>query len=124
MDKAMRRSSKGMTIFKDLLFAYIVTGLLLLLIAFIMLKFDVSNKVLSGAITGTYVVSTFVGGFLMGKTVEHRRFLWGLGMGALYFAILLLISVLTNSFVGMEVSGIINGFIMCILGGMLGGMVS
>lgn len=124
MDKVIHRNSKVMTIFKDLLFAYIITGLLLLLMAFLMLKVDIANKVLSGGVIAIYVVSTFVGGFLLGKSAEHKRFLWGLGLGALYFVVLLLISVITNSFVGMEVSGLINGLMMCLMGGMLGGMVS
>lgn len=124
MDKVVHRNSKAMTIFKDLLFAYIITGLLLLLLAFLMLKLDISNKVLGGAVIAIYVVSTFIGGFLLGKSSEHKRFLWGLGLGALYFAVMLLISIITNSFIGMEISGLISGLIMSLMGGMLGGMVS
>ncbi len=124
MDKAMHRNSKAMTIFKDLLFAYIITGLLLLLLAFLMLKFDIGNKVISGGIIAIYVISTFIGGFLLGKSAEHKRFLWGLSLGALYFVVMLLISIITNSFIGMEISGIVNGLLMCLMGGMLGGMVS
>lgn len=124
MDRVIHRNSKVMTVLKDLLFSYIITGLLLVLLAFLMLKLDMSNKVLSGAVIAIYVISTFVGGFLLGKSAEHKRFLWGLAMGALYFVVMLLISIIMNSFVGMEMSGMVNGLLMCLMGGMLGGMVS
>ncbi|MFV0344423.1 MAG: TIGR04086 family membrane protein [Anaerocolumna sp.] len=124
MDRVIHRNSKVMTILKDLLFSYIITGLLLMLVAFLMLKLDISNKVLSGAIVAIYVISTFVGGFLLGKSAEHKRFLWGLCLGGLYFIVMLLLSIIIHSFVGMEMSGLVKGLLMCLMGGMLGGMIS
>ena len=124
MDKVIHRNSKPIVILRILLVSYILTGILLLLLAFVMLKLDVSNAVLSGGIVLTYILSSFIGGFLLGKSGEQRRFLWGLGMGAIYFVVLILISVLTNSVVGMEASRLVTVMIVCLFSGMFGGMVS
>lgn len=124
MDKVIHRNSKVMVILKVLLFSYIVTGLMLLLLAFLMLKLDISNAVISGGIILTYILSSFIGGFLLGKSADQRRFLWGLGMGAIYFTVLVLITVLTDSVLGMETSRLITAMIICLFSGMLGGMIS
>jgi putative membrane protein (TIGR04086 family) len=124
MDKVLHRNSKVVTILRDLLVSYMITGLLLLLLAFLMMKADVSSTVLNGGILLTYVISSFVGGFLLGKSADQKRFLWGLGMGAIYFIMLILISVLTNSVMGMEASRVITVMVICLFSGMLGGMIS
>lgn len=124
MDKVLHRDSKVIVILKDILISYIVTGIMLLLLSFLSLKLDVSNAVLSGGIILTYILSTFIGGFLLGKRAEQRRFLWGLGFGAIYFVVLVLISVLFNSVMGMETSRLVSVMIICLFSGMLGGMVS
>jgi len=124
MDKVIHRNSKVIVILRTLLISYIVTGILLLLLAFLMLKLDVSNAVLSGGIILTYILSNFIGGFLLGKSEEQKRFLWGFGMGAIYFVVLVLISILTSSIVDMEGSRLISVMIICLFSGMLGGMVS
>ncbi|WMJ89602.1 TIGR04086 family membrane protein [Anaerocolumna sp. MB42-C2] len=124
MDKVLHRNSKVVVILRDLLVSYMVTGILLLLLAFLMLKTDLSGGILNGGILVTYVLSSFAGGFLLGKSAEQKRFLWGLGMGALYFIMLMLISVLTNSVMGMEASRVITVMVICLFSGMLGGMIS
>ncbi|MFU0826351.1 MAG: MFS domain-containing protein [Lachnoclostridium sp.] len=124
MDNVIHRNSRVVVILKVLLASYIVTGLLLLLLAFLMLKTDVSGLILNGGILFTYIISSFTGGFLLGKNTEHRRFLWGLGMGGLYFVTLVIISVLTNSLMGMNPVRAMTVMAVCLLGGMLGGMIS
>ncbi len=124
MDKVLHRNSKVVVILKILLFSYIITGILLLLLAFLMLKADIPSGFISGGIILTYVLSSFAGGFLLGKSADQRRFLYGLGMGALYFIILVLISILTNSVMGMEVNRVITVMVICLFSGMLGGMIS
>lgn len=124
MDKVLHRNSKVVVILRDLLVSYIITGLLLMLMAFLMLKADVSGMILNGGILLTYILSSFTGGFLLGKSAEQKRFLWGLAMGALYFVILVLISILTNSVMGMEAGRVVTVMAVCMFSGMLGGMIS
>ena len=71
-----------------------------------------------------YVVSTFIGGFVIGKMSGERKFLWGLAVGVLYFVLLLLVSFgLYHSLQG-GTSDLVTTFLMCAGGGMLGGMLS
>lgn len=124
MDKVLHRNSKAIVILKILIITYIITGFLLLLLSFLMLKMDLSNAVLSGGIVFTYILSSFIGGLLLGKKAEQKRFLWGLGMGAVYFVILLLISVLGNTMAGIDTNSIFSSMLICLFSGMLGGMIS
>jgi len=124
MDKVLHRNSKALAILKDLLISYIITGILLLLLSFLMLKLDLSNGILSGGIILTYILSCFIGGFLLGKSAEQKRFLWGLLMGGLYFLIVLFVSILGNTLAGIEAGRVATVLVICLFSGMLGGMVS
>lgn len=124
MDNVLHRNSKVVVILKILLFSYLVTGIILLLLTFLMLKLNVSNVILAGGIIVTYILSSFIGGFLLGKSADKRRFLWGIGMGAIYFVVLVLISILTNSIMGMDTGRALTVMIICLLSGMVGGMLS
>jgi putative membrane protein (TIGR04086 family) len=124
MEKVVHRNSKFFIIFRDLLVSYIVTGLLLLLLSALMLNLDLSNSVISGGIIVTYILSNFIGGFLLGKSAEQKRFLWGLGFGVIYFVVLLLISILTSPIANLEGGRLISVFVICLFSGMLGSMLS
>ena len=124
MDKAFRQNTKMFALLKGLLFSYIITALILLLLSFLMLKLDLSSTVISGGINFAYIVSAFIGGFFVGKKIEQRKFLWGLVMGVFYFIILMLISLLMNRVTPIPMGSLFTVFVICGLSGMLGGMVS
>lgn len=109
---------------KTLLFSYILTGILLALLAFLLFKMGLGEKAVTIAIIVIYVAATFFGGFMAGKKLKSRKFLWGLVLGAAYFLVL---SALSLS-VGEEGLQIGNSFlttlVLCAGGGMLGGMLS
>ena len=109
---------------KTLLFSYILTGILLALLAFLLYRLRLGEKVVSVAIIVIYVAATFFGGFVAGKKLENRRFLWGLIMGAAYFLILTLVSFVAGRG-GIEFgNSFLTTFVLCAGGGMLGGMLS
>ncbi len=124
MDKVFSQNTKMLAIIKGLLFSYIITALILLLLSFLMLKLDLSGVVFSGGINFAYIVSTFIGGFFVGKKTEQKKFLWGLVMGICYFVILLLVSLMMNRVSPLPLGSMFTVFIICGLSGMLGGMVS
>ncbi|NMB43473.1 MAG: TIGR04086 family membrane protein [Clostridiales bacterium] len=124
MDKLLARNSKGINFLKSLLIAYIISSLLLFLLAFLMLKLDLSGTAINVGIVVIYILSSFVGGFLMGKNTEKRRFIWGLITGILYFVVLVIISTIMNTFTGMDTSRLLSAFLVCGFSGMLGGMLS
>lgn len=108
---------------KCLLFSYLFTALLLLLLAFLLYKLGLTEQIVSIAIIGIYVASTFLAGFIIGKKMQSRKFLWGLLMGCMYFLVLALVSLLVNRSVGALTDSFLTTFILCAGGGMLGGMV-
>ncbi len=124
MDKVQGQKLKVIPLIKSLLFAYIISGLLLFLLAFLMLKLDLSGAIVAGGIVVIYILSCFIGGFLMGKNTDQRRFIWGLITGVLYFLILMIVSMIVNTISGMDTSRLLSAFFICSFSGMLGGMLS
>ena len=124
MERKIKKDSIPVWIVKSLLAAYMITGLLLLILAFLLYKFQLSEEVVTGAIIVIYVLSTFAGGFFIGKMAKVRRFLWGLIIGILYFALLLLITVGIYRTLEGNGTNVVTTFLLCAGGGMLGGMLS
>ena len=112
------------SLLKCLLFSYILTGALLALLSLLLYKSGLGEKAVAIAVIVIYVAATFFAGFLAGKKMQSRKFLWGLLEGAAYFLLLAVISV----FAGEKGASLGNSFFttlaLCAGGGMLGGMVS
>lgn len=109
---------------KALLFSYILTAVLLAVLAFFLYKMGLGEKTVSIAIIVIYVAGTFFGGFLLGKKMGSRRFLWGLLMGTVYFLVLAAVSLCVGKGNIQMGSSFFTTFLLCAGGGMLGGMVS
>lgn len=124
MKNVMEKGTQAIQILKALLASYIVTGILLFILTLLLYKFEWDEQMVTAGIIVIYVVSTFIGGFILGKLKRVRKFLWGLIMGVLYFALLFLISFgVYRSFDGNGTS-VITTLLLCAGGGMLGGMLS
>lgn len=120
------QESRGRAVWllKALLCAYVITGILLLVLTLLLYKFNLDEGKVTGGIIVIYVMSTFVGGLVAGKLFKVKKFVWGLTIGILYFALLMLISLgVYRSMQGSSAS-ILTTFLLCAGGGMLGGMVS
>lgn len=124
MDKIIHQNAKMFVLLKGLLISYIITAFMLLLLAFLMLKLDTPSIVISGGINFAYIISAFIGGFYTGKRIEQKKFVWGMIMGLFYFVILLLISLMMNRVSPMPLGSLFTVFIISVLSGMLGGMIS
>ncbi|MDR0948235.1 MAG: TIGR04086 family membrane protein [Lachnospiraceae bacterium] len=109
---------------KCLLFSYIITGGLLLLLALLLYVFNLSEKVVSAGVIVLYVVSTFFAGYMAGKKLKNKKFLWGLILGVAYFFILLLMSLFVNRSIASLTDSFFSTLVLCVGGGMLGGMMS
>lgn len=108
----------------DLGTAYIMTALLLFLLAFLLFKLSLSKGTLSVMITVTYVLTCFLAGRLAGKQIQKRRFMWGAIMGAAYYVILFLISIIAGQPMSEVANSMFITLFLCVGGGMLGGMLS
>lgn len=122
MKERVKEKNYAMWLLKSLLASYIVTGLLLMLLAFLLYKFNLDKKKVSFAIVVIYVLATLFGGFVLGKCVKVKKYIWGFVLGFLYFALLLAITL--GVYRGLENQEILSTFILCIGGGMVGGMLS
>ncbi len=123
-EKKTVESGKVIFVMKCMLAAYILTAGLLLLLAMMLYRFGLSEKVVSICIIVIYIVVTFLAGFIAGKRAGEKKFLWGLAMGCIYFLILTAVSLIVNK--GFENAGgsLITVFALCGGSGMLGGMIS
>lgn len=109
---------------KGLLFSYILTVLLLGLLAFLLYRFGLDEKTVSFAVIAIYVAATAFGGFITGKKMQNRRFLWGLLLGGAYFAILTVVSLIVGKGDIQFGNSFFTTLVLCAGGGMLGGMFS
>ncbi len=124
MRETIAKGSQIVSIIKALLASYIVTGILLFVLTFLLYKFDWDEQKVTAGIIVIYVLSTFVGGFILGKLKRVKKFLWGLIMGVLYFVLLFLISFgVYRSFDGNG-TNVMTTLLLCAGGGMLGGMLA
>ena len=108
-----RKSFKWMIV--DLMFMYIVTGLGLILMAFLMEKFQLN---------GTFVEVGIAGGLIAGKKMKRKKFLWGLLLGSLYFLILFAVSAALAGGLPKDLVHIGTTLGICMAAGTLGGMMS
>ena len=105
-----------------LLTGYVISGILLLLLAFFLYRFQLNESVVKIGIIIVYMVSTFAIGFLAGKKAKNKKFLWGFLMGVGYYLVLALMSLIMHSAgSGVELA---TTFLLCAGGGTLGGMLS
>jgi len=123
--KDVQKSSDKITdILKALLISYILTGGFLLLLSLLLYKFSLSEAIVSVSIIAIYVIASFVAGNQAGKKMESKRFLWGLLMGALYFLVLAIVSLIVNHSLKDVARNFFTVLVLCAAGGMLGGMKS
>ncbi|MBR1930795.1 MAG: TIGR04086 family membrane protein [Lachnospiraceae bacterium] len=108
---------------KTLVFSYILTAGLLLVLALLLYKLGLTERVVSIAIIVIYVLATMFAGFLAGKRMKNRKFLWGLLLGSAYFLVLVLVSLLVHRGAGEWGDSFFTTLILCAGGGMLGGML-
>ena len=107
-----------------LVLSYVLTACLLLLLAFILYKFRISESIVNIAVIVIYIGVTFAAGFIAGKYYKVKKFLWGLVLGSVYFLILVLVSLIGGVSDTVIGSGVVTTWILCAGGGMLGGMLS
>lgn len=127
MKKIIRRQEGGIpwtNLMIDLVGAYILTAIILVVLAFLLFKFQLSQNVVGTGIIFTYMISCFLAGHLAGKHVKQKRYIWGLLMGVAYYLVLLVISVMVNQSFTTVTDSLFITIFLCAGGGMLGGMLS
>ena len=96
MDKMENKTNSAMPVLIDLVAMYVITGLLLVILAALLGRLELSDAAVSIGIIATYIISCFAGGFFIGKKKKKKKYLWGLCVGAFSFAVLLLGTLAVN----------------------------
>ncbi len=121
----LRKGGKGIGRFAmALIVAYVITVLALFGIAFVMLKLQPDAGTTELLILAVYALSCFAGGWYAGKRAGKRKFLQGLLVGVLYFALLFLISGMGEREIQSDLASGGLACLLCAAGGMLGGMLA
>lgn len=124
MERQVYRRSKSMWMLKALLVSYVVTACLLMGLTMLLYKLELNERIVSAGIIAIYFTSTLIGGIVMGKLVRVKRFLWGMMLGILYFALLLLITLGVYRTLNGDSVNLVTTLLLCAGGGMTGGMIS
>ena len=131
MEEKMEKTKKNeveksitMPVLVDLVAMYVITGILLAVLAALLGRFDMSDTAVSIGIILTYIISCFAGGFLIGKKMKKKKYLWGICVGCFYFLVLLLGNLAVNRGLDGKLIHMLTTAVLCILSGMTGGMVS
>lgn len=111
-------------IIKVLVLDVLITILSVLLLSFLLYKFKFGDNVLKALIVVVYGISNFVGGFIIGKIKENKKFLWGIMTGAAYFLLLTIVSLIITGELYGNGNMALMAFLASTIGGCVGGMLS
>ena len=103
---------------------FIISGLLLLLLALLLYRLELSEAVVKVAVILIYIVTGMSGGILMGKKIKDKKFLWGFLAGTVYFGILFVVSLAVKGGTGIEPVKMVTTWVLCACAGTAGGMIS
>lgn len=120
----MELGKKAVDIIQSLVIAYIITGILLCILAFLMYQSNAGIKIANLGITLTYILASVFAGLMTGSKIKKRKFLWGFFVGMLYFMILTAISWIFQENIILFSRERMTVFFLCIAGGTLGGMLA
>lgn len=124
MGESREIKQKIAALLKALAVSLLLTTGVLFLMAFLLLRFDISQGKVTAGVIAAYALSGFFGGLIAGKCVGHKKYLWGLFAGAVYFVLLAAVSALAVPEAFGGVKFLLTSFLICSCSGTLGGMIS
>ena len=108
--------------FKGFLVSFVLTALLLVVVAFVLYQTKASVEHMGGAILLVYAIASFVGGMIFSAQKDSRHYLMGGLFGLAYFIIIYGVSAVWNKSISAMFPAMLTTLLVCILAGMLGGM--
>lgn len=115
---------KAIKIAKVLVMEAIISVAALCLFALILMRFQPSESGIRMGVRILYIIVNLIGGFLIGKIMKQKKFLWGVITGLIYFVIISIISCLVTQSFYSDIQNAITICLLCVAGGMAGGMLS
>lgn len=117
-------NSKIKVTLRSLLCSYLMTGILLFVLAFALYKLRLKESQITIGVNLIYVITCLAGGILMGKGIRQRRFFWGMLLGFLYFLVLMLVSFSMHKGISAGLNQLLLTMGICVASGTIGGMLS
>ncbi len=111
-------------ILKIIVIDILITIFAILFLSFLVYKLRFGDNTLRAGIVVVYAVSNFLGGFIIGKIKENKKFIWGALIGLIYFVILTIVSVIATGELFGNGNMAVMAFVASVIGGMAGGMLS
>ncbi len=121
--KSAFSTERIVALIKCLIASYMITGVLLMVVAALLYKFSLSENVVEICIIAIYCISSLLAGLFFSKGAPSRRFLWGMIAGAAYFLIICGISMVVEQSFTLLSNASITTLFICLGSGMLGGML-
>lgn len=121
---AVKREEKIILLFKNLVVAYIVTFVVLAILSFIAYRLELKDKTISMLLVVSYIGANFIGGFLTGRKIKEKKFLWGMVLAACYFVVFSILAIGFHGISSFATANTVTTFVLCLASGMLGGMLS
>jgi len=116
--------NKVLGIGKVVLLEYVLTAFFLLLVTVLLYRVGLSEKMTLFCVRAIYVLVNLIGGLFIGKVAGSRKFIWGALTGISYFAVIFCVSFLIHKGFYLENGTAIIAFLLCLAGGIVGGMLS
>lgn len=111
-------------IVKVIVIDIIITMIATLILSLLLYKFKFGDSILRACIVGVYAISNFVGGYIIGKIKETKKYIWGAITGFTYFLLLTLISIIVSGELYGNGNMAIMALLSSVIGGSIGGMLS
>lgn len=103
---------------------FIFSAVLLAVMSAVIWKTGAGAGVVGGCVIAVYILSNFLGGFMAGKQAGKHRFLWGIVVSVVYFAVIFVAGIWFMGNTPKLSQEIITGALACIISGMFGGMLA
>jgi putative membrane protein (TIGR04086 family) len=103
--------------------AALITAILLFILAVLLEKLGMNEKQVQIGIYAIYLVSAIGAGMIAGKWKREKKFMWGALSGAIWLALIMIISICMNGS-GIDTKGLFPAMVCMVGGGMLGGMLA
>lgn len=124
MERVVGKNPIVMFMGKALTVSFIISVACLVIISTLLSVVGMPLNYLAVTVVLTYILSNFVGGFRMGRGMGQKKYLWGLLLGLIYFIIIAIISMCVHSKEGIDMVSAGRTLMICMLSGMVGGMLS
>ncbi len=115
--------TKVLNVSKAILISYILSAIALVVLAFIMYKSGLTKSQVEIGVKVIYFISAFIAGLVIALKEKRRRLFWGMAMGVVYMAIIIIISLIVNKGNVENIVGMLVNVAICVAGGGIGALI-